>query len=134
MAYMSQEQKKVIAAKLKKVVPAGWKYSLRVRDHSTIVMTVTAAPLDFSDKVDWYEGRVRDVYQVNPYHFERNILCEKFRAEVKAIMDCLNTDNFNNSDTMTDYFHVGHYVDLTFGAFGKPYTNTAAAQVAAQVA
>jgi hypothetical protein len=126
MAYMSQDHKKKIAAALKKVVPAGWKYSLSVRHHSTIVMTVTAAPLDFSDKVDWYEGKVRPVFEVNPYHFERNILCDEFRATVKAIMDCLNLDNYDNSDRMSDCVNVGHYVTLTFGAFGRPFINTAA--------
>jgi hypothetical protein len=131
MAYMNQEKKAAIAAALKKVVPAGWKYSLRVRHHSTIIMTVTAAPVDFSDKVDWYEGKVRAEYDVNPYHYERNIICDEFRAQVKAIMDCLNLDNFNNSDTQSDYFHVGHYVELSFGAYGKPYVNTAAANTAA---
>lgn len=128
MAYMDQEKKKAIAAALKKVVPATWKYSLRVRHHSTIVMTVTAAPLDFSDKVDWYEGKVRETLEINAYHFERHIICDEFRATVRAIMDCLNLDNFNNSDTQTDYFHVGHYVDFSFGAYGRPYVNTTAAQ------
>ena len=131
MAYMNQEQKKKIAAALKTVVPASWKYSLRVRHNSTIVMTVTAAPLDFSDKVDWFEGRVRPVYQVNSYHYERNILCDEFRATVKAIMECLNLDNFDNSDSQSDYFHVGHYVDFSFGSFDRPYVNTAAAEASA---
>lgn len=131
MAYMNQEKKTSIAAALKKVVPAGWKYSLRVRHHSTIVMTVTAAPVDFSDKVDWFNGIPRSEYKVNCHHFERNIICDEFRATVKAIMDCLNLDNFNNSDTMSDYCHVGHYVDLTFGGTNdKPYVNTAAVNTA----
>ena len=46
MAYMNQEKKSKIAAALKGVVPDGWKYSLSVRNHSTIVMTITAAPFD----------------------------------------------------------------------------------------
>ncbi len=131
MAYMNQEKKAKIAAALKKVVPAGWKYSLRVRHHSTLIMTVTAAPLDFSGKVDWFEGKARAEYDVNPYHYERNITCDEFRAQVKAIMDCLNLDNFNNSDTQSDYFHVGHYVELKFGTYDRPYVNTAAAVAAA---
>ena len=46
MAYIDQTKKAKIAANLKKVVPAGWKYSLAVRNHSTIVLTISAAPVN----------------------------------------------------------------------------------------
>ena len=46
MAYMNQEKKAKIAAALKTVVPKGWKYSLAVRNHSSIVMNIKSAPVD----------------------------------------------------------------------------------------
>ena len=46
MAYMTQSNKKRIAEKLKTVMPTGWKYSLAVRDHSKLVLTIQAAPVD----------------------------------------------------------------------------------------
>ena len=46
MAYMSPERKAVIAAELKRVIPKGWKYSLAVHNHSTIVLNIVAAPVD----------------------------------------------------------------------------------------
>jgi hypothetical protein len=36
----------------------------------------------------------------------------------------MNTGNWNRSDIMTDYFDVGHYIDLTFGTWDKPFQNT----------
>jgi phenolic acid decarboxylase len=45
MAYVNQEKKAKI---LKKVMPKGWKYSLAVRNHSTIVCTIKSAPVDLN--------------------------------------------------------------------------------------
>ena len=46
MAFMNQDKKAVIAAQLKAVMPAGWKYSLRVSDHSTLRLLIASAPVD----------------------------------------------------------------------------------------
>jgi hypothetical protein len=128
MAYMNPQKKSIIATELKKVVPAGWKYSLRVDNHMTLVMTVSQAPVDLEAAVDWYEGKPRPDYTVNPYHFRNHILNEKFKGEVAAIIDALNTCNHDNSDVMSDYFDVGHYIDLRFGAWNKPFVSTAVRQ------
>ena len=48
MAYMTQENKKEIAAKLKTALKGvNIKYSLSVRHHSTIVMSVKSSDIDF---------------------------------------------------------------------------------------
>lgn len=126
MAYMNQEKKKNIAAALKLVVPKGWKYSLSVNNHSSIVCTITAAPVDLATAFKWSDDRARDCYDVNPYHFESNVANAELLPVMRAIMGALNLDNFDNSDSMTDYFHVGHYVECHFGRWNKPFTNTAA--------
>ena len=126
MAYMNQEKKTQIAAKLKAIMPKGWKYSLSVSNHSTIVCTITAAPVDLAASVDWYQGKVRECYDVNPYHYESHVINDELRATLQAIMGALNLDNFNNSDSQSDYFHVGHYVKCQFGRWDTPFTNTAA--------
>ena len=46
MAYMNQEKKARIAAALKTVIPPTWKWSLGVRNHSTITLTIASAPVD----------------------------------------------------------------------------------------
>jgi hypothetical protein len=132
MAYMNQEKKAAIAAELKKVMPQDWKYSLAVNNHSTIVCTIKSAPINL---VDIYTATrcSEDVrastlakmnVDVNPYywadHFEGDLL-ETFTK----IFAALNLNNHNRSDIMTDYFDVGHYVDLDLGRWNKPFVCTA---------
>jgi hypothetical protein len=128
MAYMNQAKKSIIAAALKQVVPASWKYSLAVRHHSTIVMTIAAAPFDLIGKL--YDTERTDI-SVNTYAAKSNLKeCEEKEILLK-IIDCLNLENFDNSDPMTDYFHVGHYVDLRIGAWDKPFIVTGQVKEAA---
>ncbi len=128
MAYMSQDEKKVIHSLLKDVIPKEFKFSLSVRDHSVICLKLKSDKL-FGEILDHMEKshakRVeigehsyfsgRDYYikwgiDVNPHHYDR--LEIKSIDLLRAIMGCLNHNNFNNSDMMTDYFNVGHYVDF----------------------
>ena len=106
MAFMSQERKAVIAAELKKVMPRDWKYSLAVRHHSTIVLTIAEAPIDLltifneREKAN-YERRFpndRQPYQpssyaqLNEYHLDFEFsgdLLETF----KCIKDAMNGGN-----------------------------------------
>lgn len=128
MAYMCQEQKAKIAAQLKLVVPKGWRYSLSVRHHSTICMTIKSAPINlveiylaqnFSDDVR--ESCLRNMnVDVNPYHWGSHFTGELLETFTK-IFDSLNMNNFDNSDSQTDYFSVGHYVDVELGKFNKPF-------------
>lgn len=127
MAYMNQTKKAVIAAALKAVTPAGWKVSLAVRHHSTIVCTIAEAPFDLiaafkpSPYLNPTDGRV----DVNEHHFRDHIDDECVADVFGAMIDALNTGNHDNSDTMTDYYDVGHYVNLRIGCFGKPFVCTA---------
>lgn len=115
MAYMNQEKKKVIAAELKKVIPSDWKYSLAVRHHSALVLTIRSAPIKI-------EGDYEDVNEFHPEHHFEGELLETFRK----IIDAMNTGNFDLSDSMTDYFHVGHYIDIRLGSWDKPFISTLA--------
>lgn len=113
MAFMNQERKKLLAAEVAKVVPAGWKYSLAVRNHSTIVMTISEAPLRLM--------RNEKSESINPYYVE------KYYGEghpLVAIVKALNVGNHDRSDMMTDYFDVGWYVDVNLGRWDKPFIST----------
>jgi hypothetical protein len=132
MAYMNQEKKANIAAALKAVMPKDWKYSLAVRNHSTIVCTIKSAPLNLVD-IYTAEGCSDDVRKscidrmnvdVNPYHWEKHFEGDLLATFTK-IFEALNLGNWNRSDIITDYFDVGHYVDLTFGKWDKPFEVTA---------
>lgn len=129
MAHMNQEKKALIAAALKKVVPAGWKYSLAVRHHSTIVMTISAAPVDLIAEMnavleaDPYRSEHRCSYttyaDVNQYHSDRQFSASS--EVIEKILAALNTGNHDRSDLQTDYFDVGWYVDLNIGRWDKPF-------------
>lgn len=137
MAYMNQERKALIAAQLKKVVPAQWKYTLAVRNASTIVMTITQAPVDLIGEClrvsQKYESASKSTsnerpsnLDVNPYYLDRQFDGDLL-VTMKKIMDCLNLrdvegqQNWDKSDIMTDYFNVGWYVDLNIGSWNRPF-------------
>ncbi len=128
MAYINQEKKAKIAAELKKVVPAGWKYSLAVRHHSTIVMTIQSAPFELIKAFkgsEYLNTQEETHYNVNPYHYRSHIDDECVADVLDLILGALNTDNYDRSDSQTDYFDVGHYVKLQIGRWDKPFICTA---------
>jgi hypothetical protein len=134
MAYMNQDKKSKIAAALKQVVPANWKYSLRVRHHSTIVMTISAAPVDLigaHKQSEYFDPATETYTTVNNYHFRSHLDDECVADVFEKIFECLNLDNFDESDIQTDYFHVGHYVDLNIGSWDKPFVVTSQLKQAA---
>lgn len=130
IAFVDQVKKAKIAAELKKVMPTSWKYSLAVRHHSSIVLTISAAPVDLLgeikaryDEESWKNSdnpkTVRNHHSVNQFYLDAQFTTS---LEIfKAIRAALNTDNFDKSDVMTDYFHVGHYVDIHLGNWDKPF-------------
>jgi len=122
MAYMNQAKKAKIAEALKKVMPRGWKYTLRVRDHSTIVCTIRQAPVDLMAAVARNEYNRDDTYfTVNTYHVRSYFEDECVADVMERIVAALNTGNWDRSDIQTDYFDVGHYVDLRIGSWDKPF-------------
>lgn len=134
MAYVDQDKKAKIAAALKLVMPKGWKYSLAVRHHSTIVLTITAAPFDLIAALS--KSPARDPSTITYADLNTHYIREQFDDECvadvfEAIKDALDTDNHDNSDLMTDYFDVGHYVDVTIGRWNKPFQVLGGEKVAA---
>ena len=144
MAFMNQAKKRLIADALKKVVPPDWKYSLAVRHHTTIVMTIRSAPIDFMQmEAERLRAELRRGHSYVDPHYIATHISELERGEVEYfqlnefqvatqfpgeigkifadIVAALNTGNHDNSDLMTDYFDVGHYISLRIGDYGKPF-------------
>lgn len=145
MAYMNQEKKKVLAPQIKAVLKKyGVKGSISVRNHSTLVVTLSEVP------ASWVEAQhQRDIqrwervhadtgwagnkperslhWEYNPYHpiNEDDPQGEGEAEFVKEMLSAMNgvgteEENFDKSDSMTDYFHVGWYVNLSVGRWDKP--------------
>lgn len=138
MAYMNQERKAKIAAELRKVVPAGWKYSLAVHNHSTLVLTISEAPVDLIEEIAQrvsepdvglrYYDRAAEVRQLqyarlNEYYLERQLGASL--PVFEAIKAAMNSGNHDNSDPMTDYFDVGWHITIQIGRWDKPFKTPA---------
>lgn len=140
MAYVSKELKTKVAGLLKDefgantkadIASRGFKYSLSVHNHSTLVLTISEGTLDFignyldTVKREGYEYDRKDLapvtyIDVNEYRIDRSFSGHIFEI-LNKIKDILNTDNYNNSDLMTDYHDVGHYISIRIGKWDKPY-------------
>jgi len=137
MAHMSQQKKQVIAKALKPVLAKyGVKGSLRVRNHTAIVLTLKSGKIDFIEnfinadrglanrqldqrQIDYI--RKTQCLDVNPYWFH-----EHFDGKAKAFLTeafkaLKSADYYDRSDAMTDYFDTAYYFDLQVGRWNKPY-------------
>jgi hypothetical protein len=119
MAYMNKEKKAAIAAEIKKIIPKDWKYSLRVHHHSTISMSILSAPTELIHNL--YGRDDIEYMDVNQYWAKEHMKECTEKAIILALIDALNLDNHDRSDIMTDYFDVGHYINLSIGRWDKPF-------------
>jgi hypothetical protein len=131
MAYMNQEKKQAIVAKIKPILKKyGVKATMAVRNHSTLVLNIKSGKLDFienfvgnskgltSEQVDYI--RKSKIIDVNTYWYKEHFSDKplQFLSEVIPVM---NTGNYDNSDIQTDYFEVGWFIDVNIGQWKKPY-------------
>jgi len=138
MAYMNQQKKAIIASKLKPVLKKyGVKGSLKVNNHSTIVLNVKSGKIDFienyigtdaalphadkmsQDQINFI--RKNKSLDVNPYWFQDHYTgkAKAFLTEAFAALKGANW--YDNSDAQIDYFNTAYYVSLNIGKWNKPY-------------
>lgn len=146
MAYVSQEDKKKLAPKIKEILKKyGMKGTISVNNHSTLVVNIKEGKLDMMGAareammqsnhydlqynpydVQQMANRLQDEYlQVNTYWIEENYgngEVGHFLMELKDAME--GPDFFNHDDSMTDYFHRSHYIDINVGKYNTPYVCT----------
>ncbi len=121
MAYVSQETKAQLAPAIKAVLKKyNMKGSISVRDHRSLVVTVTSGNIDFGG----------DRIQVNEYwiHEHYTGVARKFLTELLQAMK--GPDYFNHDDSMTDYFSRSHYTNINIGSWNKPYVFINSCEVA----
>ena len=109
-----QDKKKELAPRIKHVLKKhGMKGTLSIDNYSSLRLTLQSGSIDFgTDSINeyWYKDHFAD----NP----------KALAFLSEVIPAMNVGNFDNSDPMTDYFHVGWYVDVNLGRWDKPYVYT----------
>lgn len=146
MAFMNQERKKELAPAIKAVLKKyGMKGTIAVRHHSSLVVNIKSGDLDIlgAYKVGALTNRRNDFYDpydverlnyvlkaesidINTYWieetYEKSPEVKAFLLELKEAME--GPDFFNHDDSMTDYFHRSHYIDINVGSYDKPYQYT----------
>jgi hypothetical protein len=127
MAYMNQEKKAALAPKIKAVLKKyNMKGSIGVRHHSTLVVNLSTGRLDILNNYIHSEQNSHEYLRVNEYHIEYHYTgdIQKFLTELKDAMmqsDDGSVKNHDRSDSQSDYFDVGWYIDINVGQFQKPY-------------
>ena len=138
MAYMNQERKAKVAAKVKPILAKyGMKGSLSVRNHSTIVLKLTSGSIDFigdlQERTQWGyvryeinkdEMRKRYELSVNPYWYQEHYTGEALAFLSEIIPAMKAADWYDKSDAQIDYFDTAYYFDVNVGSWNKPYTLT----------
>jgi len=133
MAYMDQERKAQLAPAIKAVCSKyGVKASIAVRNHSTLVVTVTQGKIDFIknfNEVNADKPRpahlpfqpAADSIDVNPYWYHEHFGGDALAFLQELIPAMKGPEYFDHSDIQTDYFHCSHYIDVNIGRWNRPY-------------
>lgn len=116
MAYISAKSTRMIKKALKDTFPE-FTFSVRNEDHTSVGVTIKSGPTDFG---------CGDHAQVNHYHLHNYENSEMLTKMLHIINTSGEDLNFDKSDSMTDYFHVGYYVHMEVGTWEKPFVKTAA--------
>ena len=131
MAYMNQEKKAVIKAKLDKILkPLGIKYSVRIENNYSITCTIKSAPIDFIRDCIGIE-KDTDYLQCNLFWVENNYKNPSKDIILKIREALRSADYYDNSNPQIDYFDTAYYCILHFGTWDKPFIVTQKDKVAA---
>ena len=123
MAYMSSEKKAKLAPAIKQICAKhGVKASLSVRNHTTLVLTISEGKIDFFK--DAHESaKESGSMEVSVYW-----ISERYTGTALAFLteahQAMMDGNHDRSDLMTDYYEVGWYAAINVGKWDKPYKLT----------
>jgi hypothetical protein len=121
MAYIKTEEVAAIRGQLKEKFK-GLKFSVRKQHHSSVSVTIKAGNVDFSDILD-----DSGYAQINQYWLNRTGKHEHLFEEIYKVIKTApasvegGREWFDDSDSMTDYFHTAFYMSVNVGSWDKPY-------------
>jgi hypothetical protein len=136
MAYITTAEVKEIRLALKATFGKKFKFSVTQRDGGLAVkVAIMSGPADFSNL---WASKTEDDYgygyqNINPYHITEKNYGDKVELfnEINTIIKTApakaegGREYFDDSDSMTDYFHVAYYYDIQVGKWDKPYAQVA---------
>ena len=142
MAFVSNEKMAQVRADLRAQFPE-IKFKVnrgQSRSYSSIYVTIVSAPYQFIQPDMEYVANVEFTYdtgyrvrsdEYNP-QWEQALVREFGAKDVlRRIVEIVNKGNHDRSDSMTDYFDVGFYLNISIGEYGKPFICTGTAQASA---
>ena len=133
MAYISTPEVAAIRKQLKAQLPE-YKFSVK-KDHSSSVTVAfmkgpAFAEFEYMDRNgDNVAGDINTYEQLNHYHAEK-FYGEENAAVINKVEKIIKTAPFlegvgdlwfDESDSMTDYFHTAYYFSIHVGKWDKPY-------------
>ena len=111
MAYINAQETAQIRNALKAAFPT-MKFSVRKQHSMSLNVAVLKGNLDLKDG------------QINEYHLDKTSYPEFWNQVLDIIKNGSDRKWFNESDAMTDYFHIAFYIHMRVGEWNKPYINT----------
>lgn len=141
MAYIDQEMKRTIAAKMKEVCAASnTKFTLSISNYSQLNVTIKSSDLPLLKNhiaKSRYEASLQGgswrgagleedatfSEQVN-HHWLQYQFTGKCLTFMKQLLGAVNCLNHNNSDPQRDHFDVGYYLNFNIGTYKVPFVQT----------
>jgi hypothetical protein len=111
MAYINAQETAQIRNALKAAFPT-IKFSVRKQDSMALHVAVLKGNLDLVDG------------QINQYYLDDTSHPEFWKQVLDINKNGSDRKWFDESDSMTDYFHIAFYINLRVGEWNKPYINT----------
>ena len=110
MAFITKETVKDIREALKKEFPE-IKFSIRKEHHSSVSVAIMKSPY-FDDDIN---------RSINHYWIKESTDNEEQASVIQRIDEIIRKtgDYFDESDSMTDYFHCAFYYDIQVGKWDK---------------
>ncbi|WP_410492863.1 LPD29 domain-containing protein [Dysgonomonas sp. GY75] len=95
-----------------------YKFSVRRRDYHCISIHLLKADFEPFKK----DSKYTNYKELNRYYLEKDAdLTDRALEVMQNILSYANSYNFDDSDAMTDYFHVNFYLNISIGNGLNPY-------------
>jgi hypothetical protein len=123
MAFINQEGKTKLAVEIAKVMPKDWKYTLKIRHHSTLVLTIRQADVDLIGEnicLPRHNGGRPEYLSLNEHNLQGEYT-NKLLKIFEGIKGAMMVGNHDRSDIQSDYFDVGWYIDIQIGEYKSPF-------------
>lgn len=132
MAYISTNEVKAIREALNAKYGDKLKFSVTRQNGTSVIVSIVSGKVNFDDL---WSGKTPNDYSygcrgINHYYLTK----ENYGKHVKLFSDIIKiihkapgtveggSEYFNDSDSMTDYFHTAFYYTIQVGKWNKPYT------------